>query len=268
MDRIAQPAPSPKPPIGCLDDALLDGATLLDAWEKCRARPVAEKPAALLDAAWSAGLRSAGSAAELPLGARDRHLLKLRLGTIGRVLALTGACPACGETFELDLDGEALLARFSTPDAAKDRSRVVTVGDLEARLRAIRGVDLADAGRAPDAEQCERRLLGRAVRALTRDGVPVDVEALSEAERRSVSSALAALDPDAEIHIDLECPDCGERFRQPFDVAATVTAELEGLAEKLLHEVAALARAFGWSEAEILALGPARRRAYLELAAP
>ena len=36
---------------------------------------------------------------------------------------------------------------------------------------------------------------------------------------------------------------------------------------RILREVHTLAAAYGWSEAEILALSPARRRVYLELAA-
>ena len=40
---------------------------------------------------------------------------------------------------------------------------------------------------------------------------------------------------------------------------------MEGRAKRLLMDVHLLARAYGWSEAEVLALSPARRRFYLEM---
>ena len=39
-------------------------------------------------------------------------------------------------------------------------------------------------------------------------------------------------------------------------------------AGRMLLDIHALARAYGWSESDILALPPRRRQAYLELVAP
>jgi hypothetical protein len=44
-----------------------------------------------------------------------------------------------------------------------------------------------------------------------------------------------------------------------------VWAELEAQAHRLLHEIDVLARAYGWSEPEVLALGERRRAAYVSL---
>jgi hypothetical protein len=49
-------------------------------------------------------------------------------------------------------------------------------------------------------------------------------------------------------------------------VADFLAVEVAGLAKQQLLEVAILARAYGWSEAAILAMPPARRRVYRELA--
>jgi hypothetical protein len=48
-------------------------------------------------------------------------------------------------------------------------------------------------------------------------------------------------------------------------VAALLWVEVEAGAIALVQDVHLLAAAYGWSEAEVLGLGPARRRAYLEL---
>ena len=49
------------------------------------------------------------------------------------------------------------------------------------------------------------------------------------------------------------------------DVGEALTAELQRAAERTLIEVDALARADGWTEAEVLQLSPVRRAAYLQL---
>jgi hypothetical protein len=50
-----------------------------------------------------------------------------------------------------------------------------------------------------------------------------------------------------------------------FDAGSFFWSELGAWARRLLHEIHSLARAYGWSESEILTLSPARRQAYLEL---
>ena len=50
------------------------------------------------------------------------------------------------------------------------------------------------------------------------------------------------------------------------DVGAHVWTEVDAAARRMMGEVAAIAAAFGWTEAAILAMSDARRRAYLELA--
>ncbi len=50
------------------------------------------------------------------------------------------------------------------------------------------------------------------------------------------------------------------------DVGALLWERVAQAAPVLLGEVAALARAFGWTEPDVLALGETRRHAYLALA--
>src|SRR5262249_55645931 len=64
----------------------------------------------------------------------------------------------------------------------------------------------------------------------------------------------------------LRAPACGHGWQADLDVGAFVLAEVDAHAARLLGEVHGLAHAYGWSEADILALSTARRRRYLELA--
>jgi hypothetical protein len=85
-----------------------------------------------------------------------------------------------------------------------------------------------------------------------------------------VEAALAAeLDrrnPTGALEIEQTCPECGRRSRTPFDAVSYLWTELEAWAQRTLHEIHTLARAYGWREHDILALGARRRAAYLELA--
>ncbi len=78
---------------------------------------------------------------------------------------------------------------------------------------------------------------------------------------------MAELDPAAEIWLEATCPACGSASTVLLDPAAIVVEEVDRHARRILREVDQLARAYGWREPDVLALGPARRRAYLGLVA-
>ena len=80
-----------------------------------------------------------------------------------------------------------------------------------------------------------------------------------------VAEQMAARDPLAEIELALACPACGHQWQLVFDIASFLWLKIEMQARRLLREVHALARAYGWREADILALSPGRRQAYLEM---
>lgn len=92
-----------------------------------------------------------------------------------------------------------------------------------------------------------------------------------------VAAALASPDPRAALaafertgwahaalgEVWLDCPACAHHFLLLLDPGSLLAEELRMKAARLLGEVVALARAFGWREADILALSASRRAAYL-----
>ena len=76
---------------------------------------------------------------------------------------------------------------------------------------------------------------------------------------------MADADPQADVRLAVTCPSCGTGWEVPFDAGSFLWSEVEAWARRTLLEVHQLAAAYGWSEAEVLALGPRRRQAYLEL---
>ncbi|MEZ4718279.1 MAG: hypothetical protein R2851_19635 [Caldilineaceae bacterium] len=76
---------------------------------------------------------------------------------------------------------------------------------------------------------------------------------------------LAAVDPWAETLLELACPACATRWHAAVDIGEFFWRELTVQAKRLLREVHLLARGYGWREADVLALHPRRRQAYLDM---
>ena len=76
---------------------------------------------------------------------------------------------------------------------------------------------------------------------------------------------MAEADPLADIQLDLTCPSCERRWRAVFDIVSFLWTEIEVWAWRTLSDVHTLARAYGWSERDILTLSPTRRQFYLEM---
>ena len=173
----------------------------------------------------------ARDAVDWPLNTRDRALIAGRREMFGPRLPFVLRCPACDEAVEGELDCDELLA---------------TADDPAPGLSAPTSRDVAAAVRAGDA----RLLAARCAP----DGAGTDED---------IESRLARAFPLLDVRIEVECPECRGAVAERFDILAYWWAELERLGDRVLDEVHVLARAYGWTEADVLALTPARRRAYL-----
>jgi hypothetical protein len=191
------------------------------------------------------------SVADWPLGRRNRALAELHCACFGPRLSGWTACGECGEKLEFNVDGHALMQT-----GAATAVEAVPIGERTFRLPTSR--DLARITKAADGMDAARTLLDLCL-------VAGDAAAWSEEEIEEVGERLAAADPLAEVRLDFKCPACGEAFEESLDLAAFLWSELEGRAKRLLLDVHLLARAYGWSEGEVLALSPARRKFYLEM---
>ena len=80
-----------------------------------------------------------------------------------------------------------------------------------------------------------------------------------------LESRMAQADPQANIQLALGCPACGHSWLALFDIVGFFWREIDTWARRVLRDIHTLALAYGWSEAEILALSPWRRQFYLEM---
>jgi predicted RNA-binding Zn-ribbon protein involved in translation (DUF1610 family) len=228
---------------------------LLDVWEAGRQQHELDRALTLLAAAHPELSRD--ELADLTIGERDSHLLRLRAAIFGRSARATAECPQCGERVEFSLDTRALAdtAEFLEP------AREIEVNGTSMRFRLPTSRTLAEAVTAPDQSCGVRRLIEQCVLE------PRLSEELSDDVIEALGEAMAKADPQAEIIISLGCPNCGKHWELLFDIAHFFWNEIAAQAQRLVFEIHALARAYGWTEGEILALPAQRRRTYLEMLA-
>ncbi|WP_285021673.1 hypothetical protein [Novosphingobium sp. fls2-241-R2A-195] len=228
---------------------------LLALWE------AGTSPLALLRAAEPSGVQD-DALARLPVGARDGKLIAHQRRLFGPAIEATVPCAECGETAEVTLDADSLLAM--APEEVAPIA--ITSGAWRIEARPADSRDMAAlAMEVPEA--AERALLARVVTLCTRDGAPADPANLPPEAVAAIEDALEAADPLAAITLLVACPHCGASIPALHDPAHHLARSVAAEARRLLAEVAALARAYGWREADILAMTPQRRAAYLELAA-
>lgn len=236
--------------------ANLDSATVLDLWERGLGRTAPARDAALLQAL--------GGEAPANLGERNAMLLRAHAQIFGRALALRSHCPGCGNAVEFECDCEVLAAGLTAAPALPEH-RMEAEGHAVA-FRLPDAQDLADAAEL-EGDAFVLRLLDRCVLACSREGVAVAVRDLPQTLLDSLSRRMEALDSGAALSFAPDCPQCGTRWSAAFDVGAALWQKIHVAAERVLLEVDALARAYGWTESEVLRLTPLRRAAYLQLAA-
>jgi len=196
----------------------------------------------------------------LTVGQRNSRLLALREKTLGPTLQGYAECAQCRAPLEFAV--EVGVLRRPEPDA---RAYALRVDGLEIRFRLLNSEDLAAVAGLSGVAEARLRLIERCLQQATRDGQPLAATELPESALAALVEALAERDPQAETRFQLTCAACGHRWSALFDVVSFFWTELGARAERLLVQVHALARAYGWREADILAMGEARRRFYLEL---
>ena len=91
------------------------------------------------------------------------------------------------------------------------------------------------------------------------------VAASDRAAVSAIASAMAEHDPLVAFTITYACPDCGTSREVAIDLERIALDRLVRLQRALVHDVHVLASAYGWTEAEVLAVSPRRRAQYRAL---
>lgn len=239
----------------------LSGADILRIWEEGRGQHLLDRLLTILQAGWPG--RSRQELADLSIGQRDRQLLDFRETHFGRLLKAYGVCPACQERLEFSLRTEHL--RLEETQGSNHQEWTLAAGGFEVKYRLPTSRDLAAAAALADIRSALGVVLNRCLLAATHDGVPVGSEELPPETIAQLTDDMARQDPQADVSLAVQCPACGHAWELIFDIGLFVWNDLATKARRLVREVHLLASAYGWSEADILTLSPARRQAYLEM---
>jgi len=234
---------------------------LLSGWERGRAEPFSVGRALSLLGAAHPDVPPA-ALAELCVGERDALLLRLREELFGRQITGLAQCGGCGERLEVSFDTSDLHA----PEGSNaDPSLTVSSQGYTVEFRLPNSGDLLMLGGVEDVPQKLKQLLDRIVLSADCAGSPIRAEDLPEQVILEIESRMQESDPRSEVMLQMHCASCGREWSQVFDVGDFLWHEVDAWALRLLREVDRLARAYGWREADILAMTALRRHAYLEM---
>jgi hypothetical protein len=238
----------------------LSVAELLDVWEAGFAQTPTERALALLAVACPEPSRDALTA--LSIGQRDAQLLMLRERLWGSQMEAVLVCPSCCERLELPLNTRQML---SSSQKTKSGPISLSVGEYEMTLRVPTSQDVIAAAGQTDLAGSQSLILEQCLSSVLKGGAPVDSDELPPEVVESVMNCMAEADALADIQLNLTCPSCEHRWRAAFDIVSFLWTEIEVWAWRMLSDVHTLARAYGWSERDILTLSPTRRQFYLEM---
>jgi hypothetical protein len=188
----------------------------------------------------------------------DALVLHIRRTVFADVIRTTVRCtaPGCRERVDIAFGIGAYLDHHRPRRPAgveeADRPGWFTLRDHAARFRLPSGADMLAARRSPHPK---RELRRRCV-------VPDDS---GRSVLRRVERAMEALAPNLAGNLSGRCPECGVALTAGFDPQAYCLGELRIQALAVYDDVHDLARAYGWSEDQILSLPRARRIRYTEL---
>jgi hypothetical protein len=205
----------------------------------------------------------------LSVGDREALLLHLRRLTLGDRISCLLSCPACGKKMDLDLQIEELLL---PPYTQAQMVHETEISDGENSYRVVfrlpNGEDqeTAVAQAAESVASAAELVLQRCVEQVT----SAEDERLSDLPPvvlRELPEKMAELDPQAEVLLDLICPECETGFVVPFDTADYVCREFAAQEREFYRGVHALSFHYHWNEDSILNLSRRKRQIYLDLLA-
>jgi hypothetical protein len=234
---------------------------LVQIWEVGLRQHLLDRALTVLMAAFPGTSRD--TLALLSIGQRDACLLAVRQQLFGPLLLGLTACPACSEQIEFSLNVAEMPIPSNISPAHSLQAMAIAHGTIQFRLPDSR--DLAAIVGCRNTIAARSILARRCVVQYVQDGVVVPVENLPEMLISTLAAEIEQRDPLAEISINLQCSACEHRWQMPFDIVSFFWTEISALVKRVLRDIHTLARAYGWREADILAMGPVRRQLYLEM---
>jgi len=239
----------------------LSPTALLDVWEDAALAKPVERAMRLVHAIHPE--RSREQIEQLGIAERDADLLEMRETLFGAEFHALASCPDCDANTELIFRTEQVrpVSRTGNTESIPFRS-----GCFSGTFRLpVSGDWLALPTSGVDRTAVRDALANRCLLTLTRDSGQKVSGAPPGEVLVAVGEAIAQHDSAAHTELDVACPACGNTWTVIFDIANYLWREVDATCRRLLEQVHRLAKAYGWSESEILGLSVARRECYFSM---
>lgn len=238
----------------------LSAPELLDVWERGNVQSSVNRALLLLLAACPEA--SADSLTKLNIGERDARLLTLREWTFGSQLIGIATCPDCRERLELTFNVADIQVTLESEPTGE---LTIDVAGYEVRFRLPNSLDMNAIADQKDVDVAREELLESCLLSVYHNGEDISSDHLPANIVEAIMDRMAEADPRADVQLALSCPSCSHQWHATFDIVSFFWSEINAWAYRILREVHTLARAYGWREADILAMSPWRRQFYLEM---
>ncbi len=200
----------------------------------------------------------------LSIGERDARLLQLREWMFGSTLRNKVSCPKCAEQVEWETDtGDLHLQTFTSEFSV--REFLLEKEGYAIHFRLPDSADIARINRNESTEDIIKKLISGCILKIDREGKECPPADIPESVWEALDQKMGEEDPQADLRIKLTCPACSHGWETCFDISSYLWTEITNWAQHILQEVYFLARAFRWSEKDILTMSAQRRHLYLKM---
>ncbi len=238
----------------------LSAIELLSIWELGLSQSAPQRALLLLRAAFPD--KDPDQLAQLSIGQRDSQLLALRESTLGSQIVSLVDCPNCDNSLELNFTVSDIRQSFLSEQVS---SLELETEAYKIEFRLPNSLDLLAVNHLSEMSEVTQELLKYCIISAQYKGQSIPFEQIPPQVNQALQEQMEQADPQAEIKLVLNCPDCGHQWQAIFDILTFFWQELTAWVQRILREVHQLASTYGWREADILAMSPQRRQLYLDM---
>lgn len=186
---------------------------------------------------------------------KEQYLLEIRRLLFGRKFLSIANCPSCSEMIEWEMNYSDFLNVNKKVDLKKRYICNVLGYVIHYRLPNEKDISLYE----------KNQILKNCVFLVKKNNKEIKVDNVPSALWDKLEIEMEKSSPLSSSTINLSCPKCENKWQLYFSIIDFLWTELDQWAKRFLYDVSILARAYGWSESEIINMNPIRRSYYRNL---
>ncbi len=233
---------------------------LLNVWEFGLSHSVLETSLVLLTYIFPEN--DISKVASFSIGERDARLLYVRELLFGSVLRNTSDCTSCGQKMEWETTTEELKLQSFQENTEPEKIEL-EYDNQKIQFRLPNSQDMLSVSTIDSKDKQVDQLIQSCMvnSSIAKKGI----QKLSEDLKTRIVKRMEEEDPQANIVMNLSCPECENEWNATFDIMQYLWTEINEWAVRFVQDVYLIASNFGWSEKDILEMNRFRRDLYLNM---